>query len=172
MLGPTSCPGPEQRQPTLDGGRRHQVGHLSGRAPTRLHLSCSLGHTRGMRGRRGPLPSPILTPRFSTTAMRGLPSHRLGFLCFLVLICFCFCWFVLNFCLESLRVVGELFLRTFLPSPPASRGPCILTPLLVRPLTVPCSSTMMTSFPFCFSFKEKLGPAGPGVSRTKAMVLQ
>lgn len=116
---------PKQRQPTLDGGRGHQVGHLSGRASTRLRLSCSLGHTRGVRGRRGPLPSPILTPWFSTTAMRGLPSHRLGFLCFLVLICFCFCWFVLNFCLESLHVVGELFLRTFLLSPPAPRGPCI-----------------------------------------------
>lgn len=40
--------------------------------------------------------SGVLPLRFSATSMRSLPSHRLGSLCFLVLICFCFCWFVIS----------------------------------------------------------------------------
>lgn len=161
---------PEQRKPGLDGGRRHQVGHLSSGASARLCLSCCLGRMRGgcAWGVGGPpISSPVRsTPRFSTTAVRALPSHGL-LLCFLILICFYFYWFVSHFCLESLNVAGKSFLSKFLPPLGAPASP----PTIGR--AVDCTlPTVMTSSPFHSSFKEKLGPAGPGVSRTEAVVLQ
>lgn len=110
--------------------------------------------------------------RFLPTSMRGSPCHRLCFcVCFLFL--FLLCWLVLHFCLESLNIIASLFLRKFMlfPSPPANmQGYCI---------SAHCQSghwcyfvNKLCDFSFYFSFKEKLGPAGPGVSRTKATVLQ
>lgn len=160
---------------------------------SRLCLPCSLCCMRGqLRLRRSPGAEPLQSPlpswhlpplprhpclggphlRFLPTSMRGSPCHRLCFcVCFLFL--FLLCWLVLHFCLESLNIIASLFLRKFMlfPSPPANiQGYCI---------SAHCQSgqwcyfvNKLCDFSFYFSFKEKLGPAGPGVSRTKATVLQ
>lgn len=79
------------------------------------------------------------------------------------------CLFLLlfNFCLGVSKHNWSIVSEIVHPESLHSSGSCIS---LVRPLVLPVNDNDF--FPFCFSFKGKLGPAGPGVSRTKAMVLQ
>lgn len=129
--------------------RRQRMEYLSSSATSGLCAawtgSCDRGGPPGQSGFRvlPPPPSPagVLTLRWSTASMRGAPSHRLGFSCFL-------CCFVFNFCLESWNVLGKLFLRKFISNPPTVFGaPAYLSPLLLRPPASPCSSPVTTFFP-------------------------
>lgn len=67
-------------------------------------------------------PAGVLTLRWSTASMRGSPSHRLGFSCFSVLVCF---WFLFRVLKCTWKIVSEkVHLKPF----HTLQGPCLSHP--------------------------------------------